>query len=54
VYWDGVKVKSYSTDDNGRAEILILNMGKSDSRGYFLGASNAMRVDYVRAFAPAP
>lgn len=50
VYYDGVKVKSYTTDDNGRPEILILNVGKSDSRGYFTGDINALRVDYVRAW----
>jgi hypothetical protein len=51
VYWDGVKVKSYTTDDSGRPEILILNMGIHSSNTV-IGAS--LKVDYVRAYTPAP
>jgi len=51
VYWDGVKVKSYSTDDSGRPEILILNVGNGSNDAF--GQAGAMRVDYVRAWAPA-
>jgi hypothetical protein len=51
VYWDGVKVKSYSTDDSGKPEILILNMGIHSSNTV-IGAS--LKVDYVRAYTPAP
>ncbi len=49
VYWDGVKVKSYTTDDNGAGEELILNVGKGSS----YGTSGQMLVDWVRAWAPS-
>lgn len=52
VYWDGVKVKHYTTSDNGKPEILILNVGKGSNTA--LGAAGAMRVDYVRAWKPGP
>ena len=48
VYWDGKLVKSYSTDDNGAGESLILNIGYG-SRA-LNGPAGAIKVDYVRAW----
>jgi hypothetical protein len=50
VYWDGKAVKSYNTDDNGKPEILILNVGKGSNSA--TGLAGAMKVDYVRAWKP--
>ena len=52
VYWDGVLVKSYPTDDSGAAEALLLNVGASTSRAAVTGAAGQVRVDYVRAWRP--
>lgn len=49
VYYDGVKVASYATDDNGNPQSLILNIGSSGNPMY--GMAGALRVDYVRAWA---
>jgi hypothetical protein len=49
VYWDGKLVKSYSTDDNGLAESLLLNIGVHSSNTV-IGSTGALRVDYVRAW----
>lgn len=49
VYVDGKKVKSYSTDDTGTPEYLILNVGYSGSPAAF-GAASQVKVDYVRAW----
>ncbi len=46
VYWDGKLVKSYPTDDNGKGEELILNVGGSGT----YGAASQIKVDYVRAW----
>jgi beta-glucanase (GH16 family) len=46
VYWDGKLVKSYSTDDNGGPEGLILEMGAANTLAF--GAQGQMVVDYVR------
>jgi hypothetical protein len=51
VYWDGVLRQHYTTDDNGKPEILILNVGRGGSAAY--GAAGAVQVDYVRAWARA-
>lgn len=51
VYWDGTLVKSYSTDDNGGAEQLILTMGAANTLQF--GAQGQMVVDYVRVWSPA-
>ncbi|MBL8103441.1 MAG: carboxypeptidase regulatory-like domain-containing protein, partial [Anaerolineales bacterium] len=48
VYWDGKLVKSYTTDDNGKGEDLILNIGAGSYPMY--GAAGAMQVDYVRVW----
>jgi len=53
VYWDGVLVKSYKTDDNGRGQALILNVGKSGARPAVTGRASRVKVDYVRAWRPA-
>jgi hypothetical protein len=52
VYWDGRLVKSYPTDDAGQPIDLILNVG-SGKGPTVTGAAGALRVDYVRAWAPA-
>ena len=48
VYWDGVLVKSYATDDNGGPEELILNVGSGHTASF--GAASQIKVDYVRAW----
>jgi beta-glucanase (GH16 family) len=53
VYWDGVLVKSYTTDDNGRGQALLLNVGKSSARPAVTGRASQVKVDYVRAWRPA-
>jgi beta-glucanase (GH16 family) len=51
VYYDGRKVKSYMTDDDGQRESLIANIGADDlPGGMLLGMDGQMRVDYVRAW----
>ena len=54
VYWDGVKVMSYATDDNGLGEALIANVGFSSDGPLATGAAGQVKVDYVRAWHPAP
>jgi hypothetical protein len=46
VYWDGAVVKTYSTDDNGQPQSLILTNGCSGS----CTAGAQVKVDYVRAW----
>jgi hypothetical protein len=48
VYWDGNLVESYSTDDNGVGENLVLNVGSGSPAAY--GAASQMLVDYVRVW----
>ncbi len=50
VYWDGVKVRSYATDDNGQPQELIPNIGAPGSRTPVPGEAGAVMVDYVRAW----
>jgi hypothetical protein len=50
VYWDGVLVKSYPTDDNGAGQSLLLNVGSHSSGGNVFGAAGQVRVDYVRVW----
>ena len=50
VYWDGVLVKSYPTDDNGQGEQLLVNVGDGNTHVY--GTGSRVLVDYVRAFVP--
>lgn len=48
VYWDGVKVRHYATDDNGKPGSLLLNVGYGNDHVY--GSGSQVRVDYVRAW----
>ena len=48
VYYDGVLVKSYPTDDNGNGESLIVNIGS----GHTAQIPSQLLVDYVRAWKP--
>ena len=49
VYWDGVLVKSYPTDDNGAGQSLLLNVGAGSPAAY--GTASQVKVDYVRVWA---
>lgn len=48
VYWDGNLVRSYSTNDNGAPQSLIVNVGAGNTTMY--GAASQVKVDYVRAW----
>ena len=50
VYFDGVKVKSYPTDDGGAPQYIVLNVGASGSSPAAYGAASQVQVDYVRAW----
>jgi len=52
VYWDGRRVASYSTGDNGAGQALLLNVGVNSPNGSVtaLGAASQVKVDYVRAW----
>jgi hypothetical protein len=52
VYWDGHLVKSYSTDDDGAPEDIMLNIGAGEGPT-MTGPAGAVKVDYVRLWAPA-
>jgi hypothetical protein len=52
VYWDGVKVKSYPTGDNGLPHSVIVLLGKSGSRTPVTGVAGEVKVDYIRAWTP--
>jgi hypothetical protein len=51
IYWDGQLVKSYKTDDNGKGQAMILNVGHSDGAQIY-GTASEVAVDYVRAWLP--
>lgn len=51
VYFDGVKVASYATDDNGGGQQLVLNVGSGSNAVY--GAGSNILVDWVRTWEPA-
>jgi hypothetical protein len=53
VYWDGVLVESYPTDDNGAAQSLLVNVGSHSSGGNVFGSAGQLRVDYVRVWRRA-
>ena len=53
VYFDGKLVRSYATNDGGAPHYLILNAGHGNSRTHVFGAGSEIKVDYVRAWAPA-
>jgi chitodextrinase len=48
VYYDGVLVKRYPTDDNGNGQALIVNIGS----GHTAQVPSQLLVDYVRAWKP--
>lgn len=48
VYYDGKLVKTYSTDDNGQPEQLILTLGSGNTGAY--GTASQVKVNYVRAW----
>lgn len=49
VYFDGVKVKSYPTDDGNAPQYIVLNVGASSTNPAY-GAPSQLMVDYVRAW----
>jgi hypothetical protein len=51
LYWDGVKVATYNTSDNGAGEQLIFNLGYSSSYPKY-GTDGQVKVDYVRVWQP--
>jgi hypothetical protein len=54
VYWDGKKIASYPTADNGAGHGLLLTEGNGPFGGLVMtGAASQVKVDYVRAWRPA-
>jgi Glycosyl hydrolases family 16 len=51
VYYDGVLVETFPTDDNGATQSLLLNVGSGHTAAY--GTAGQVLVDYVRAWSPA-
>lgn len=49
VYVDGVKVKSFRTDDGNAPQYLVLNIGKAKTSTVY-GKASTVKVDYVRAW----
>jgi beta-glucanase (GH16 family) len=49
VYYDGALVRTYTTDDNGQPEPLVVNVG-TYSTGSVYGTASQVKVDYVRAW----
>ncbi|HEU4666464.1 MAG TPA: glycoside hydrolase family 16 protein [Arthrobacter sp.] len=49
VYFDGVLVKSYPTDDGNAPQYLVLNVGNSSANPVY-GPASQVSVDYVRAW----
>lgn len=55
-YWDGVKINTITTDDNGLAHAIVLTtgaLGVGGDRPPVLGLPGAMRVDWVKSWHPA-
>ena len=48
VYYDGVLVKSYATDDHSSPQYLVINIGAGSPTAY--GAASQVKVDYVRVW----
>jgi hypothetical protein len=48
LYWDGVKVATYPTNDNGAGQALILNIGVHSTN---TDLTKPLLVDYVRAWS---
>ncbi|GAB5078272.1 glycoside hydrolase family 16 protein [Arthrobacter sp. AD-310] len=49
VYFDGVKVKSYPTDDGNAPQYIVLNVGAASTNPVY-GPASEVQVDYVRAW----
>ncbi|WP_142132089.1 glycoside hydrolase family 16 protein [Arthrobacter sp. SLBN-83] len=49
VYFDGIKVKSYPTNDGNAPQYIVLNVGASSTNPAY-GQQSQMLVDYVRAW----
>jgi len=49
IYWDGKLVRSYSSNDGGAPQYLILNVGSGEGPAAY-GASSQVKVDYVRVW----
>ena len=49
VYYDGVKVKSYPTNDGNAPQYIVLNVGAASTNPTY-GAASQVQVDYVRAW----
>lgn len=54
VYWDGNKVASYATSDNGAPEQIIFNTGAGAGSPAAYGAASQMKVDYVHVYDSNP
>ena len=53
VYWDGKKIATYTTADNGAGQALLLTVGKGPYGGALVsGAASRVKIDYVRAWRP--
>ncbi len=53
IYWDGKKIASYPTADNGAGQGLLLTLGNGPWGGALVtGAGSQVEVDYVRAWRP--
>lgn len=50
VYYDGVLVKSYATDDGGAVQYMIVNVGQTSGVNHAYGTASQVKVDYVRAW----
>lgn len=50
VYWDGKLVKSYTTNDNGQGEAILINVGQGQGSRTVTGTASQVKVDYVRAW----
>lgn len=50
VYYDGVWVKGYATNDGGAPHCLILNIGRAWGANQRYGSDYQMLVDYVRVW----
>jgi len=53
IYWDGTLQRTIAVTDSGKAQSIIMNIGKSNSRAVHLGTQGEALVDYVRAWTPA-
>ena len=53
VYWDGVQVARYDTNDDGGPQHIILNVGSSPKRDLVVGPPSRVRAEYVRVWGPA-